>query len=152
MLLVTTAAATGPAHAAPGAAGADAELIRTCHQFTETELGRWYRYVVAPAHLADDLDDQAPDWDTLHWIIATPATTHEGWHAKALALSAWDREAYWNDDDRGTHTELLSSLLRDMVAPARDAIVARLAAQYGPLPDTYTPEGMWLGYDARRTA
>ena len=74
----------------------DAELIRLCHAFAEAEFANWYRYVVAPVETADD-DDAPPDWDTYHLIIATPATTPAGWHAKALAFVAWDREAY--DDE-----------------------------------------------------
>ena len=149
----TAALATGgaaivtTAHSGPVASsgGADAELIRVCHRFAEEEMEHWYCYVMAAVETADDLEYE-PDWDSLHWIIATPATTPEGWHAKGLAYTAWNREAY--DDhpvDRDTASPLLAALFRDMVAPARNAIVARLAAKYGPLPDSYTREGIWLG-------
>ena len=62
-------------------------------------------------------------------------------------MSAWDRTRYFDDepvDSDGT-SALLASLLQDMVAPARNAIVAKLAAQLGPLPARYSPEGRWLG-------
>src|SRR5579859_1149978 len=88
------------AHAAPVAspkgAGDDAELIRVCQRFAEKEMEDWYRYVTEPDETADDLDD-TPDWDSLHWITATPARTPEGWHAKALAYTAWHHSAY--DDE-----------------------------------------------------
>jgi hypothetical protein len=141
---IATAAHAAPV-AAPGGAGDDAELISICHRFAEQELDDWYRYVTAPAETADDLDDNT-DWDILQWITATPATTSQGWHAKALAYTAWHHEAY--DDEpmnRDSQSPLLAALLRDMVAPVRNAIVARLAAKYGPLPDGYTPGGSWLG-------
>jgi hypothetical protein len=32
-----------------------------------------------------------------------------------------------------------------MVAPARNAIIARCRAKYGPLPNSYSPEGVWVG-------
>ncbi len=141
-LIVGGAIAT-TANAAP--AGADAELIRVCHRFAEAELESWYRYILAPDDVADE-QDTPPEWHTYNWIVATPATTPEGWHAKALAYAAFDREAY-NDheDDRDGTTQLLAALLRDMVAPARNAIIARLAAEYGPLPSCYSPEGVWIG-------
>ena len=123
----------------------DAELIRTCHQFAETELTNWYRYCTLPADVAD-AQDPKPDWSSLHWITATPATTPEGWRAKALAYSAWHHEPYDDlPEDRDTASPLLAALLRDMVAPVRNAIVARLAEQYGPLPEGYTAEGIWVG-------
>ncbi len=126
-------------------ASPDAELIRACQQFAEAELASWYRYVVAPDDLAD-VQDVPPDWDTLHWIERTPATTPEGWCAKALALSAWHRDVFDDpEDDRDGHTPLLASLVRDMVAPTRAVIIARLVEQYGPLPEGYTADGMWLG-------
>ena len=34
----------------------DAVLIQRCHQFAEAEITSWYRYVIAPAHLADEQD------------------------------------------------------------------------------------------------
>jgi len=85
---VVAAMATGVAVSAGAVpASPDAELFRVCQQFAEVELASWYRYVVAPDDLAD-VQDAPPDWDTLHWIERTPATTPEGWCAKALALSA----------------------------------------------------------------
>jgi hypothetical protein len=120
-------------------------LIRTCHRFAEDELEQWYRYVVTPEPECDELDDEV-NWDTYHWIVATPATTPAGWHAKALAYTAWDRDAYDDhQDDRTPAATFLAALLRDIVAPARRAIVARLAAQYGALPTSYTSEGVWIG-------
>jgi hypothetical protein len=132
--------------------GADAELIRLCHAFAEAEFGNWYRYVVAPVETADD-DDTPPDWDTYHLIVATPATTPAGWHAKALAFAAWDREAY--DDveiERTPMSTFLASLLRDMGMPARNAIIARCAEAYGPLPSQYAADGVWIGYSAEEKA
>jgi hypothetical protein len=38
----------------------------------------------------------------------------------------------WHQD---TGTPLVAALLRDMVAPARNAILGRLQKKYGPLPD-----------------
>ena len=38
------------------------ELIRRCHQFAEAEIARWYRYEIAPVHLADEQDTDL-DWD-----------------------------------------------------------------------------------------
>jgi hypothetical protein len=132
--------------------GGDAELVRLCHQFAENELGKWYRYVVAPEPECDNQDED-PDWTGYHRIVATAATTPEGWHAKALAFTAWDRDAYNDhDDDRTPAGTFLAALLRDMVAPARNAIVARLAAKYGPLPLSYTAEGVWIGYTREEQA
>jgi hypothetical protein len=123
----------------------DAELIQVCHRFAEAELAIWFRYVVAPVDLAD-AQDVPPDWDTLHWIENTPAASPEGWCAKALALSAWHRDVFDDpEEDRDGHTPLLASLVRDMVAPTRNAIMARLVQQHGPLPGGYTVNGMWLG-------
>lgn len=134
------------------AADNDAELIRICHQFAENELEHWYLYVVTPEPECDDLDD-APDWSAYHRIVATAATTPAGWHAKALAYTAWDRDAYDDHkDNRDPATTFLAALLRDIVAPARRAIVARLAAQYGPLPSSYTSEGIWIGYTQEERA
>ena len=80
------------------------ELIRRCHQFAEAEIARWYRYEIAPVHLADEQDTDL-DWDGYRWITATPATTSGGWQAKVLALSASAPQMYFNDDpedaDRG---------------------------------------------------
>jgi len=137
-------AGTAAASAKPGSSP-DAELVRVCHDFAEAEFRNWWRYVTAPDDLAD-AQDQEPDWTTLAWIEATPATTPAGWHAKALAYAAWWREAY--DDveaERDASTPLLASLLRDMVAPARAAILARCAADYGPLPEGYTADARWVG-------
>jgi hypothetical protein len=117
----------------------DAELIRICHRFAEDELVRQHRYIVAPENLADE-QDAPPDWGTYNWIAETPARTPEGCHAKALAYSAWDTDAY---DNHGADTsELLAGLLRDIVAPTRNAVVARCTAKYGPLPPQYTAEGI----------
>ena len=127
---------------------ADAELIRVCQRFAEGELESWYRYIIAPEDLCD-AQDQPPDWKSLHWIISTPATTPEGWHAKALAYAAWDRDAYDDNEDRDTTTLLLASLLRDMVAPARRAILTRLQAELGPLPRGYDADWRFIGYDGR---
>ncbi len=122
----------------------DARLIRVCHRFAEDEFAAWYRYCTAPGDTADE-QDVPPDLDTLHWLEATPATTPEGWQAKALACAAWHRGVYDAvDDGRGVGSLLLATLLREMVGPTRNAIVARLATQYGPLPAEYTAEGVWL--------
>jgi hypothetical protein len=139
-LLASTAAASAKPESGP-----DAELVRVCHDFAEAEWRNWWRYIVAPANLAD-AQDREPDWPTLAWIEATPATTPAGWHAKALAYAAWWREAY--DDveaERDASTSLLAALLRDMVAPARAEILARCAAEYGPLPEGYTADARWVG-------
>jgi hypothetical protein len=130
---------------------AEADLIRACNLFAEAAFGSWYRYVLAP----DDVDDQdtPPDWDTYHRIIATQATTPEGWRAKALAYVAWDREAYDDhEDERTPVTGFLASLLRNLVAPARAAIIADLRAKYGPLPHHYTADGVWIGYSPEEKA
>jgi hypothetical protein len=133
-------------------ANPDAELVRTCHRFAEGELARRHRYIVATEDLADEQDTPF-DRDTYDWIAATPATTPEGWHAKALAYSAWATEAYDDhEDSRDSTTTFLAALLRDMVAPARNAIVARCTAKYGPLPTQYTAEGIWIGYSAEEKA
>ncbi len=142
--LLGSAAAVTAASAEPGP---DAELVRVCHDFAEAEWRNWWRYIVAPANLAD-AQDREPEWPTLAWIEATSATTPAGWHAKALALAAWDRAAY--DDDAEWHepdsnTGLLAGLLRDMVAPARAAILARCEAEYGLLPGGYTADARWIG-------
>ena len=130
-----------------GALHPDAELIRTCHRFAEYELASWYRYVL------DNDDDSSPDHATYISIIATPATTPEGWHAKALAFTAWDRDSYDDHEDvRDGCSSLLASLLRDMVAPARNAIIAGLRAKHGPLPAGYSPDGIWIGYSSEEKA
>ena len=136
------------ASAATASAGSDAELIQVCQQFAETELEAWYRYLTAPADLADD-QDWVLDFATLHWITRTQAATAEGWHAKALAYAAYHRDAFDDDpQDRDTSTSLLAALLRDMITPARAAIIARLAQKYGPLPVGYAADGTWLGAEA----
>jgi hypothetical protein len=142
-----------------GAAGAnsasapnpDAELIRVCHQFAEAEFADWYLYVVtSDREIERRLEDKALDWATLHWIEAAPAITLEGLRAKALAFVAWHRDAFDDCvDDRDGHSTLLASLMRDLAAPARAVIVARLVEQYGPLPKDYTADGVWLGAEAR---
>jgi hypothetical protein len=130
---------------------ADAELIRICHEFAEGQLADWYRYIVASDDEADELDEPL-DWTRYDHIIATPATTPEGWHAKALAFTAWDRESYDDHvDKRDPSTTFLASLLRDM-ASARNAIIGRLRAEFGPLLAFYTPEGIWLGQTAGEKA
>jgi len=134
----------GTAAAKPGP-GPDAELVRVCHDFAEAEWRNWWRYVTAPDDLADE-QDLAPDYAALAWIEATPATTPTGWQAKALAYAAWWREAYDDaEEDRDTSTSLLAVLLRDMVAPARAEILARCAAEYGPLPEGYAADARWIG-------
>ncbi len=145
--------AEGSVAANSSAANPDAELIRRCHQFAEADLASWYRYVIAAENLADE-QDTAADFDGYNWITATPATTQEGWRAKALALSAWDRTTYFNDEPQENDgaSSLLASLLQDMVAPARNAILAKLATQYGPLPEQYTSEGRWLGWGKAKPA
>jgi hypothetical protein len=123
----------------------DALLIETCFRFAEADWESWYRYCTAPDDVADEQDTPA-DTDTLHWIVATPATTPEGWHAKALAAAAWNRAAYDDpEDDRDGVTPIIAALLRDMVAPARNAILTRLQAKYGPLSEGYTPDWRWMG-------
>ena len=128
----------------------DEELIRVCHRFAESQLEDWYRYVV---EVDTDEDDVPVPWDDYHRIVGTQATTPAGWHAKALAFTAWSRESYDDhQDDRDSHTTFLAALLRDMVGPARNAIVARCTAKYGPLPPQYTAEGIWIGYRAEERA
>ena len=128
-------------HALPDA---DADLVRVCHAFAEAEWRNWWRYITTPADLAD-AQDRNPDWTTLERIQTTPATTPAGWQAKALALSSWDHAAYDDEEaQRDGATTLLAGLLRDMVAPARAEILARCAAEYGPLPEGYTEDGRWI--------
>ncbi len=139
VLLAGAATAAASAEPAP-----DAELVRVCHDFAEAEWRSWWRYVTAPDYLAD-AEATDPDWSTLEWIETTPATTPAGWAAKALALAAWHREAYDDSDAEGdARATLLAGLLRDMVAPARAEILARCAAEYGPLPKGYTVDGRWI--------
>jgi hypothetical protein len=122
----------------------DADLVRVCHRFAEAEYRNWYRYVTADG-TEDDLDHD-PDWTMLHQIEATPAMTPDGWRAKALALAAWSTDMYDDPpDDRDGGTTLLASLLRDMAAPARNAILTRCAAEFGPLPDSYDADWRWKG-------
>lgn len=123
----------------------DALLIEACQRFAEADLDAWYRYCTAPDGMEDE-QDPPPDWDTLHWIEATPATTLAGWHAKALAAAAWNRRAYDDpEDERDGTSPIIAALLRDMVAPARNAILTRLQAKYGRLPPGYTPDWRWIG-------
>ncbi len=147
-------AASAPAVLASsvGAQTRDAELIETCQRFAEAELTGWFRYVTAPDNAADEQaasDMWVFDRATWEWIAATPATTPEGWQAKALAFVALDRNAYDDAEDCDRTTPVLASLLRDMVRPARGAIIARLTRLYGPLPDGYSADGMWLSAEAR---
>ena len=134
----------------PAQVNPDAKLIRACYRFAKNELEKWYRDVVAPKD--EDVPDWT-DWRTYRRIVATPATTPEGWHAKALAYSALDQESYDDHECGRTRSRtFLTSLLRDMVAPARNAIIAGFAAKYGPLPSRYTAEGIWLGYTEEERA
>ena len=145
-------ALSGAAIAAPVTPNPDADLIRVCRQFAEAELTGWYRYVTAPDNVADEQiasDMWVFDRAAWEWIAAMPATTPEGWQAKALAFVALDRNAYDDAEDCDRTTPVLASLLRDMVRPARAAIIARLTRLYGPLPDGYTADGMWLGAETR---
>lgn len=124
---------------------ADTELVRACHTVAEAEYREWWKYVTAPDDLAD-AEAADPDWTALEWIEATPATTPAGWAAKALALAAWHREAYDDSNAEGdASATLLAGLLRDMVAPARAAILARCEADFGPLPAGYTADARWIG-------
>ena len=147
VLLTAASVAIG----AKGPHSRDAELIETCQRFAEAELTGWFRYVTAPDNAADEQaasDMWVFDRATWEQIAATPAMTPEGWQAKALAFAALDRNAYDDMEDRDTSTPVLASLLRDMVRPARSAIIARLTRLYGPLPDGYSGDGMWLGAEA----
>ena len=128
-------------------ANPDAELIRVCQRFAEAELAGWYAYIVTnDREVEASYEDAAPDWATLRWIEALPAHTPAGYRAKALAFVAWHRDAYDDPaDDRDGHSALLASLMRDLAAPARTGIIARLAKQYGPLPEGYTADGVWVG-------
>ena len=46
---------------------------------------------------------------------------------------------------------LLSVVLQEIAAPARNAIMARLALHSGPLPDSFAPEGRWLGWEDKES-
>ena len=140
-------ALSGAAVAAPAAQNPDAELIRVCQQFAEAEFAGWYLYVVSDDdEVMSRYEDRVVEWATVHWIEATPATTPEGFRAKALAYVAWHRDAFDNPADGSDgQSPLLAALLRDLAAPARAAIIARLAKQYGPLPEGYAADGMWIG-------
>ena len=149
--LMLAGAGMGTAVAAH-AAHLDAELIRVCRLFAEAEFTGWYRYVMAPDTVADEnaaLDMWVHDPDTWRWIAETPATTPEGWQAKALAYVALNRNAFDDAEDRDTSTPVLASLMRDMAAPVRAVIITRLAEQFGPLPDSYTADGKWISAKAR---
>lgn len=132
---------------ATAAASPDAELIRVCQQFAEAEFADWYRYVTTDdGEVERQSEDTHVDWATVRQIEAMPATTLEGMRAKALACAAWDRDAYDSSaDGHQAFTGLAASLLRDLAAPARRVILARLAAQYGPLPDGYDADCRWIG-------
>ncbi len=139
--VLIAAAAVASAQPEPSA---EAVLVLTCYRFAEAEYRAWWRYCTAPDHLAD-AEATDPDWSTLEWIETTAATTPVGWAAKALALAAWHREAYDDSDPEGdAGATLLAGLLRDMAAPARAEILARCAADYGPLPAGYTADGRWI--------
>jgi hypothetical protein len=140
-------ALSGAAVAAPVAQDADAELIRVCHQFAEAEFADWYRYVTtADREIERQSEDTPVNWATVRQIKAMPANTLAGVRAKALACAAWDRDSYDSSaDSNPAFTGLLASLLRDLAAPARATILARLAEQYGPLPEDYTADCRWIG-------
>ena len=153
MLAMTPCVLLAAASVAIGAKGPhsrDAELIEVCQKFAEADFDDWYAYVTATDHeVTAGHEDSKPDWATLHWIEATPATTLEGLRAKALAFVAWHKDAFDNSpDDRDPSSPLLASLMRDLAAPARAAIIARLFEKYGPLPKGYTRDGVWLGAEA----
>ena len=139
--------ALGCAGASAAAPGADADLIRVCQQFAEAEFAGWYLYVSTDdGEIQRRYENTPPDWAILRWIETTPAHTPAGWQAKALAQVAWDRDAYDNSPDRfDGHSALLASLMRDLAAPARAAIIARLVERYGPLPEGYTTDGVYVG-------
>ena len=140
-------ALSGAAVAAPAAQNPDAELIRVCQAFAEVEFAGWYLYIVTDDdEVVSRYEDRDTEWATVHWIEATPATTPEGFRAKALAYVAWHRDAYDNPADGSDgQSPLLAALLRDLAAPARAVILARLAEQYGPLPDGYDADCRWIG-------
>ena len=140
-------AISGIAVAAPAAQNPDAELIRVCQQFAETEFADWYRYVTTDdREIERQSEDTPPDWATVRWITATPAHTLAGHQAKALACAAWDRDSYDSSTDSNpAFTGLLASLMRDLAAPARGVILTRLAKQYGPLPEGYDADCRWIG-------
>jgi hypothetical protein len=130
------------------ASASDDELIRVCQDFAEREFDQFYHYAITE----NDDDYPPPDWGTYHRIIETQATTPAGWHAKALAYAAWDKDAYDDTEPDLSCSTFIASLLRDMVAPARDAIIAKLAMKYGPLPSEYTVNAMWIGYSGEKKA
>ena len=140
-------ALSGAAIAAPTAQNLDAELIRVCQQFAEAEFAGWYLYVASDDdEVVSRYENRAIDWATLHWIEVTPAITPEGLRAKALAYVAWHRDAFDNPANGSDgQSPLLAALLRDLAAPARAVIIARLVDQYGPLPEGYTADGVWVG-------
>ena len=140
-------ALSGAAIAAPPAQNPDAELICICQQFAEAEYADWYLYVTTVDREIELQSENAPvDWATVRQIEAMPATTLEGVRAKALACASWDREAYDSSaDDNQAFTGLLASVLRDLAAPARKVILARLAERYGPLPEGYDADCKWIG-------
>jgi hypothetical protein len=140
------------AQVAPKLPDPDAELIRICHQFAEEEFRNFYRNAVATDD-AEEVKDTPEHLARFHWIEATPASTPAGWCAKALVYAAWRPEGYDDHEDNcDAGSTLLASLLRDMVAPARNAIIARCAGQYGPLGPEYSQEGVWLGYSPEELA
>lgn len=149
-LLAAAPAILALSGAAPSAQNPDAELIRVSQQFAEAEYADWYLYVTTDDREIERQSEDTPvDWATVRQIEAMPATTLEGVRAKALACAAWDRDAYDSStDDNQAFTGLLASLLRDLAAPARAVILARLAEQYGPLPDGYDADCRWIGRTA----
>ena len=146
---LTTAAGLVIAAAAPTTIETDhseSEFVGICRRFAEAEYADWYAYVMASDEVAMEMEERnAVDWATYNLITATPAKTLEGLRAKALALAAWDRAAYDDDSESNRGGALLASLLRDMVAPERAEIIERLTAKWGPLPDGYTRDGVWVG-------
>ncbi len=149
-LLATSSAVlalSSAAVAAPSARNPNAELIQVCQRFAEAEYADWYLYATTDDREIERQSENRPvDWATVRWIEATPAHTLAGHQAKALACAAWDRDAYDSSaDDNQAFTGLLASLLRDLAAPARAVILARLAEQYGPLPDGYDADCRWIG-------
>ncbi len=101
----------------------------------------------------DGIDDLPADWDTFYWIASAPTTTPEEWQAKMLAYAAWDRDAYDDNPAECTPASTFrATLLRDIAGPSRNAIIRRCTAKYGPLPPTYTAEGVWTGPDPAQVA
>jgi hypothetical protein len=124
----------------------DAVLIRTCHEFARKQFDQWWRYVQTP--IDEDAIDEDPDWNIYHWIANTPASTPEGVRAKALAVVAWYHEAYDDclPDKRDSFSTFLASLMRDLVNPERSAIIAEMKQKYGPLPEHYSDDAVFMGY------